>query len=662
MRQGIILVFLLTCAFTHAQDYHKAFSDRASKILSYAADQYILPSPNYSDPEKVYWPVVIARLEKFGTSDPLANALLDSSIFTQKLPFHFILAGMARIMPKYPGAPAMEKNRLTYLRNVLARSDSYNPWTSEGTENHTNMCRTSGYIFAEQMLNYPLFFPDAPQKREAMKEWIRYYVQRTRIVGTGEFNASTYGIYNIIGFLNLYDFAKDSEVKELAKAMLDYYACELAIHHFEGMTSGAESRGAPSDLSLDHETEWLSWLWFGDVSASRLKNLFPDNKSKIPLQAVHAATSTYLPDEAILKLAGIKNRREDWYVGSKPSYLLSSKAYIPHYLFNHPSFSLGSASYPYGAFSSAAYKNTTWKLISSTAPGKPHPQMVTGGGMYYSDRKGMMRDPYLQTAQYRNTLVMLYRLPVNYREIHEQIRDTFQLWKKRWERDFIQRFSATDDKILSVGNPVQFQDVNDLSATRNGCYIRLPEGVRDTLINQVLFVDLDYTWLAIRSLNQSGPQLEEGRLVTDYGPPGQLTGLILEVCPKEGRKDFFSYIFEYLESSKLTLNHETGGITYRNKERDELKMSYTIPGRFTEPIYDWGYGPQVASYIQTSPPWIQPLWPEGEGFGRIPKFSVNGKKMPGRKAKYLYHSKNLKMQKGRIHIKAEGKSFVTETP
>ncbi len=648
---GIFLVVLLIPGPAFGQTYEKVFSDRAGQILDYAADSYELPTPNYSDPEKVYWPVVIARLEKYGLSDPLANALLDSSVFTQKLPFHFILVGMARIMSAYPGAPAMEKNHTTYLKNVMARTDCYNPWTSEGTENHTNMCRTSGYLFAEQMLQYPLLFPDAPRLRLAMKDWLEYYVNRTREVGTGEFNASTYGIYNIIGFLNLYDFAKDTEVKALAGEMLDYYACELAVHHFKGMTSGAESRGAPSDESLSHETEWLSWLWFGDLNASRLASLMPRSTCKIPLQAVHAATSSYRPAPSIVKLAGIKNSREEWYVNSKPSYLLSTPGFIPQYLFNHPSFTLGSASYPYGAFSSAAYKNTTWKLLSATAPSKPHPQMVTGGGMYYPDRKGMMRDPYLQTAQYKNTLVMLYRLPPDYLEIHEEIRDTFRVWRQRWEEDFIQRFSAGDEKITSVGNPVNFQDVKDPEGIRNGCYIRLPEGVRDTVINQVLFVDLDYTWLAIRSLNQATPLVEENRLVVDHGPPGQLTGLILEVYPKEGRRDFFKYIFEYLEATRLAIDPETRELVYQTLDQDKLSITYQSAGSFIEPIYDWGYGPQEARYIQTSPPWIQPDWPAGEGYGRIPEFRVNGKKMPGRKAKYLYHSQDLKIFKGKIRIK-----------
>ncbi len=511
----IIFLFLSLSCNTHKPDYSEEFNPRADSIITFAADHYKLPRPNYVDPEKVYWPVVIARLSKYGKMDSLSNKLLDYPVFKNRLPFHFILVGMARIMPLFPDAPAMKKNKLKYLQNVAARKDSYNPWTCEGTENHLNMSRTSGYIFAEQMLEHPDYFPHADEWKLMMKEWLSYYSNRIYEVGTGEFNASTYGIFNIIGFLNLYDFAKDPEVRSMAKAVLDYFACELALNNYQGMTVGPESRGSPSMMSLSHETEWLAWLWFGGITDERAKGLLPSGNSKMPLQAVHAATSNYRPGEKIIELSKNKYRSSQWYVNSKPSYLLARPGYIRHFLYHNSSFSLGSAMYPYGAYGTSAYKNTTWKLLLGVGNNEKSPGLITGGGGYYEDRKGRIRNPYTQVAQYRNVLVMLNLLPENYLEINRQMKSQFNEWSDKWEEDFIKRFSALDEKITHVGNPVKLMGADLGNPTINSAYIWHSNPLQDTIINNVLFFEYEKAFVATRSVNQEQPLSENTEHVID---------------------------------------------------------------------------------------------------------------------------------------------------
>ncbi|NJK98936.1 MAG: hypothetical protein HC905_32095 [Bacteroidales bacterium] len=414
------LLFIAVKSFCDTEDYEY----RKKVIIDFAADIYHVPVPNYMDPEKVYWPVTIARLYKYGLNDSLANKYIDSEVFLNRKPFHFIYVGMARLFPLYSHAPAMKKNKLIYLKNISERRDSYNPWTCEGTENHVNMSRTSGYIFAGLMEEYPGEFPDAASRKKEMKDWIKYYSKTIFYTGTGEFNASTYGIYNIIGWLNLFDFAKDKEVKEMARAVLDYYASELALHYTQGMTGGAESRGEPSVKGCDKETDILSWLWFGNASFNVEDELKKNKNNKNPLQVVHAATSSYFPPKQIVDLASNKYKGS-FYCNSKPAYLLDNPSIYKN--FSMPvKFTLGSACYPYGAFASSTYKNVTWKMIAKVDDEEmKHPQMITGGGLYYSDRKGRMRNPWLQTVQYKNILIQLNKMPVNAGEIVDSIKKTF---------------------------------------------------------------------------------------------------------------------------------------------------------------------------------------------------------------------------------------------
>jgi hypothetical protein len=648
---AVLLLFSVLCN-AQVNKYEHEFQLRADEIIDYASDRYQLPVPNYTDPEKVYWPVVIARLHKYGINDSIANTWIDYPDFKNRLPFHFILAGMARIMPLFPDAPAMKRNKLQYLKNVAARKDSYNPWTAEGTENHINMSRTSGYIFAEQMLEYPGVFPEAEQWRKMMKEWLTYYAKRIYEVGTGEFNASTYGVFNIIGFLNLYDFAKDPEVRELARAVLDYYACELALHNFQGMTSGAESRGAPSMQSLDHETEYLSWLWFGGITRAKSQNLFLSKTSKYPLQSVHAVTSKYRPSGDILYLNSTKFIGENWYVNAKPSYLLARPGYIKQFLYNTSNFSLGSAIYPYGAFASSAYKNTTWKLLMAVDDDKESPQIISGGGTYYSDRKGMIRNPYTQVVQHKNVLIMLNLLPENYREIHEDMELIFEEWKKDWQEDFSQRFSADDPKITEVGNPVRFLDTNLEDPHLNGCHLWYSIPTRDTVIDDVLFMEFDRAFVSIQSINQIKPQKNKNNTIILAAAPGNLCGLILEVNQKTGFRDLFEYARSYKRLPvRVSYDSMNTLVNYQSLEGFDLQVRYAKSGTFSEPIYDWGYGPESPGHIQTSPPFLQPVWPVGNGYGRIPEVRLDGDIIYNEVKLPVYSGPSIILDKAKIKVR-----------
>lgn len=655
----VVLGLVLTisgCASQHAEE--KAFRERADHLLHFAADTYRVPRPTYSDPEKVYWPAAIARMSLYGEKDSAANAWIRQ--FSTKAPFHFILVGMARLMPLFPDAPAMQDHRLDYLRNVMDRTDSYNAWTCEGTENHISMSRTSGYLFAEIMEKYPREFPEAVLRKAEMKDWIRYFSHTIYRTGTGEFNASTYGVFNTIGWLNLYDFAVDNEVREMAKAVLDYYACELALHYTQGMTSGPESRGAPRELACHTETDCLSWLWFGDAPRPVDATFFGNDTYKPPLQAVHAATSRYRPPKEALFLARKRFSEPVWHENNKPAYLLDRPGYIRHFQYSDPDFTLGSACYPYGAFGSSAYKNVTWKLISRVdhAPGA-NPKMVTGGGMYYPDLTGSMRNPWHQVVQYRNVLIQLNRTPPDAAEIVKKIEAIYAEWRIRWEADFSERFSPDDEKILHVGNPVHFQGGGRCGNEGNGCYLFYPGDSPKIKGSSMLCIDLGKTYLAIRPVARDIPAEHGDGYLLDQGPAGQLTGLILEALPARNFSGFEEFATEYPARTKLdkSLSNTQNKIVYISYYQDTIDVNYAVSGTFSEPIYDWGYGPHAQHVIITSPPFMQPEWPEGQGHGRVPSWSVNGKSVDRRNRPAVYDGRYFSVKQAILTVSSERSTY-----
>ena len=71
-----LFIFHLTmmrAVFVFGQSSEVEFRKRSELVLTQAADHYHPPSFNIGDPEKYYWPYVIARFEKYGIQDSIAN-------------------------------------------------------------------------------------------------------------------------------------------------------------------------------------------------------------------------------------------------------------------------------------------------------------------------------------------------------------------------------------------------------------------------------------------------------------------------------------------------------------------------------------------------------------------------------------------------------------
>lgn len=611
----LLLALPMACNTMSKKDLEDGFSHRSELIIRHTADYYNPPPMNIGDPEKYYWPKAMARFEVYGLDDSLANDYIDK--LSNRSPFHFTLLGMARLLSKYDDAPAIRKHKITILERVFEREDAHNAWTSEGTENHIVMERSSGYIFAMHAADYPDRFPDAKEKMTKMKEWISIFSKRLYQYGTGEWNSSTYQAYHINAWLNLFDFARDQQVREMAKAVLDYYAAEMALHFSWGSYGGSQKRGKGANEINTSASNYLSWLWFG----AHINNEEFLNAGKEYIQCMHAITSEYRPPSTLKQLAGKNIANAQFYKGNKPSYLYGEKNFVKQFFYTEKDYTLGSSVSPYGGWTGSTSQIVNWQLIIKPPWKGEFPIEITGNGGYHERWNGSMADPFTQLAQHKNVLIQATLTPENHMEIAKQIKNLTRDWSKKWQKDFKKRFPG-DEK----NNPV---NMTGNITGENLSYINLPENVHSDTVSNLLIIQTNNTTIFLEPLYQSeesnpyvpAPQ-KQRKIIINKAPHGILCGFIIEVIPT----DRYNSLNELMQLWKQKPQTSVMGSTvlYHNLDGDTLEFQFNEKGRFTEALYDWGYGETRQQVLPSSPPFKQPDWPSGRGFGKIAGFKVNG--------------------------------------
>jgi hypothetical protein len=657
-----------------AQSYEVQLQSRANQITNRLADtaaikalsgyfQQEFSGPGASpDPEKHVWPVVMARLKKYGNSDTAANRLI--SKYKNRDPFHFTYVGMARIMSQFPLADSMQTLKVKYLQQVWNRTDSYNPWTGEGTENHINMNKTSGYLYAQHSL--PLsFFPMAGPRLAETKDWLRWYAKQLYEKGNSEWNSSTYESYNLVGWLNLYDFAMDQEVKNIAKAVLDYYACELALHCSYGLTGGPESRGNVTGWGSG--ADYISWFWFGFQSRLMGSNFWSSREYS---QTMHAAASSYRPPAMAVMLARKELPIPAWYKNSKPDYNQNVAEWVKQSFYIDKNFTLGAAMVPSLGWAGGNSQYNNWKLVSqiNQAAAGVNAQVVTGGARLFADKDGRGKTPWDQYVQYKNVMVSMMRIPANGKQLFQADSTKFFMpttgWRAKWQSDFSLRFpnDVARGQVVGIRNPNFANNISYLSyPTQNP-----GGGTLSTLFrNDIFFIQMEKTFLAVRSLNQtqtSNPENESNNrnFVADQASSGNLCGLITEVVNSNDFSSFVSFQDSVIAKTNLDKSQiASNKVIYTNLKGELLEIQYSETGSEPkEPLYDWGFGPQTAQLYQTTPPFIQPNWSSGSGFGRVPSLLVNGVNQGNAQSGWaVYEGPNFTLKNKELMLKKDSAGF-----
>ena len=456
-----------------------------------------------------------------------------------------------------------------------------------------------------------------------MKEWILYTAHKYFYVGNGEWNSSIYEAYNVIGWLNLYDFAEDPEIKLVARAVLDFYTVHMALHYSWGTIGGPEMRGTGPTSANTNSMNYLCWLWFAQDDHEPPFGF----KGSQYIQSIHAATSFYRAPSIFLPLARKTALTSSLYfIGSKPEYLLSPESFVKHSLFLSSTFSLGSSVSAYGGWTGSTAQIVPWKLVIRN-DSSLIPYEIGGNGRFYGDFTGKMLQPFTQVAQYENVLIQATSTPIHALDIILQINDTIESWKKYWAIDFQKRFPQDTFKIAN--NPVH---INQTIICKNESYITIPGSVKVSRVNSFFLADFGNTWVIIQPLTDSTKIITikaDGTMrnvLINSANTGKMCGFVVEVADTSQYKNAQAYIKDVSRRSSCKRISDKS-LKYCNSKGIQIDFSYCSSGTFTEATSDWGYGLEMQTVIPDPALLRQPQWPSGEGFGRIPILKVNDKKI-----------------------------------
>lgn len=264
---------------------------------------------NISDPHKYLLPVILSRLslpEKYNpqhTWDVLLKLDKDKPDL-----YHFRSPYDVRIFFLF--RHNMPQNVEASYRSMVD-TPRVEEWLEQGTENHMFMQRISGLALMDGS-GFPNPLPATAATNEA---WLRAEINKFLTIGQGEFHSSTYYGYAIGGLLNLYDFAHTPELRQLAKAALDWYAVNMAIRLSWGTAGGAESRGFDRGTWDSSGLSSIAWIWWGD-SAEIAQRM---NKGSMRV-ALLAGLSDYRPPPQLRAIAKKEIQLPFQLTASHPGY------------------------------------------------------------------------------------------------------------------------------------------------------------------------------------------------------------------------------------------------------------------------------------------------------------------------------------------------------
>ena len=183
--------------------------------------------------------------------------------------------------------------------------DVFGTWVDvRSTDNLRAMRETSAYLMAEEAGN--------EMTRRRYKARIAHFVRTLYHRGMSEWDSENYLPHVIAPYLNLYDFAKDPEVKLLAKAALDYMTAAGALKYWRGGFGGPTKRDyGGANRPFGAEASHMLDLYFND---SPLQDPSPH------YDEIHAVTSSYRPPLAVQHLARKNFTRPVELINTKPHY------------------------------------------------------------------------------------------------------------------------------------------------------------------------------------------------------------------------------------------------------------------------------------------------------------------------------------------------------
>ncbi|MEL6248132.1 MAG: hypothetical protein AAFR15_08970 [Cyanobacteria bacterium J06627_15] len=187
-----------------------------------------------------------------------------------------MLAAMDRFTETDPLTRTADPPRKFWERS---KDDCETPVDCRNTDNLRAMRDTSVYLMAEAAGN--------EATRLIYKEHLERYVSTLLDIGMGEWDSPTYHGHTTAAYLNLYDFAQDPEVKQLAQDALDWLFSAASLKYWRGDWNGPAKRVYGDGAAA------FFWLYFGD-------GLPP---TEVERDWIYGITSSYRPPEDVVAIA-----------------------------------------------------------------------------------------------------------------------------------------------------------------------------------------------------------------------------------------------------------------------------------------------------------------------------------------------------------------------
>ncbi len=379
---------------------------------------------------------------------------------------------------------------------------------SRNTDNLRAMRETSVYLMAEETGN--------EATRQLYKSKIKRYVSALYNIGMGEWDSEVYHGHTFAPYLNLYDFAQDTEVKQWAKMALDWLSMAASVKYYRGGWGSPVKRDyGGSNGVMRSDSARTFWLYFGDTPV-------PNNRPE--LDSLYLITSRYRPPLAVMELARKNFNKPVEILASKPLYenWKPGNNQSPGYWetqFIGPSYQMGSlaGTFPDGDVAS-------FKLMAFNQQ-KGVDFFVANTG-----KNGVKpgKNPGDEIGQYRNLLI--------------------------WLRPADQAF-----------------------------FWQLPKTAKVEKDDNIWFIQLEKTWLALRLINLSSPEIIEipnSPYPDDHTyqalPTGNnYAGFALEVgeAATQGSYENFKSIFKQKSQVNLTQINQ-GSLLFKGSQGQSLQLTY----------------------------------------------------------------------------------------
>jgi hypothetical protein len=520
-----------------------------------------------------------------------------------------------------------------------AATSSLNLFTGEGLPSEVIAQRITGYLICQEIIargpentgSAPLI-TEAQNHLENLFVFLRQTVQNAYRTGIEDWDSSATYPTNISAWLTLFDNATNPEIREYARAMLDWYATTIALR-----TMGNTFGGPESHSDMESSLHSLASLWWGNAHQS-ISTLSDKNGLLFYASLSHyqppAVTQTFA-NKTTQKLYG--QYQESKPLNSKEKDTAAWQSRVNFYV--GPTYSLGaSVVRPTGGWTQFDSQEILWKLVAINSKEHLSNWVVTGAPG---------RDPWRQVSQWKNVLFDIWHTSMNASAFADKAHQAIEgknnhSWFQAWQKSFNKRFPG--DRVTP--NPVK---ANQITINERQASLSFHSaGSSLYLSDQIVFVQLDQTYLAIRSINEASPILHrtsKRTVLSDPVPLDWFGGFIMEV----GSQSDYSTLSDFQTAinqnkSKVHISANRGKIDYTNLSGERIQFSYNTQGSYTEPIYNWNSGDPLLSI---------PDWPTGKGHGRVPTVLINQKEMPVPAKETVYEGPGLTLQNGILTIEID---------